>query len=143
MSQGLPRKLRAAFLGQFAIACLGIVLGFAALTALSRVYLAESWLRGEADYFWGRQSLGPAAAPNTRHVQGYFVAAGQAATSVPATMRTLAPGFHIRDDAEDIVLVDARQGGRLTLVVQESQLWPMMFWLSLVPLLLALGRWDC
>ncbi len=137
MSHGLPRKLRAAFVWQFAVACLAIVLGFAVLLAASRQYLAEAWLRDEAQYFWQRQQGGTMAPPNTRQIQGYFLATGRT-SGVPASMQTLAPGFHIRADADDMVLVDDQRQGRLYLAVRESELLPVMLWLSLVPLLLAL-----
>ncbi|MGH8076811.1 MAG: sensor histidine kinase [Lysobacter sp.] len=140
MPQGLPRKLRAAFVWQFVVACLAIVLGFAVWTALSREYLAEHWLQDEAHYFWQRQQVGmPVVPPNTRQIHGYFVAAGSRdARGVPTSMQALAPGFHIRTDADDMVLVDDGREGRLYLAVRESELLPIMIWLSLVPLALAL-----
>lgn len=137
MPQGLPRKLRAAFIWQFVVACLGIVLGFAVLVAVSRQYLAETWLRREAEYYWQRQQDGLVAPPNTRHIQGYFAAAGSR-VGVPASMHGLAPGFHIRVDAGDMVLVEEQRGGRLYLAVRVSELLPVMVYLSLVPLVLAL-----
>jgi len=139
MSHGLPRKLRAAFLWQFALACLAIVLGFAVLIATSRQYVAEYWLRDEAQYFWQRQQAGPTDPPNTRQIQGYFTSAGNPrSATVPTSIQALAPGFHIRSDADDVVLVDDTPRGRLYLAVSESQLLPVMVWLSLVPLVLAL-----
>lgn len=140
MPQGLPRKLRAAFVWQFVVACLAIVLGFAVWTAISREFLAENWLHDEAQYFWQHQQDGmPAVPPHTRQIQGYFVPAGSPdLRGVPASMRDLAPGFHMRNDADDMVLVDEGSTGRLYLAVRESELLPVMIWFSLVPLVLAL-----
>lgn len=140
MPQGLPRKLRAAFVWQFVVACLAIVLGFALWTAISREYVAENWLRDEAQYFWNQSPGGASVAPpRTRHIQGYYVAADSPdGLRVPASIKGLEPGFHMRADHDDMVLVDEGREGRLYLVVRESELLPVMIWFSLVPLLLAL-----
>lgn len=145
MPHGLPRKLRAAFFWQFVIACLAVVLGFSVLLVLSRQYLAEYWLRDEAGYFWQRHANGPAPAPNLHRIKGYFVPAGGNAGNhagndapLPADLQALAPGFHMRDDANELVLVDERPEGRLYLALRESQLLSIMIWLSLVPLIMAL-----
>lgn len=139
MAEELPRKLRTAFFWQFVVAGVAIVLGFAVLTAVSREYLAEYWLRDEARYFWLRGQDWPLAPPNTRRIQGYFVAAGSnGSNAVPAAMQALGPGFHRRTDADDMVLVDDRREGRLYLAVRDPDLLTVMVWLSLAPLVLAL-----
>lgn len=114
MSQGIPRKLRYAFLFQAALGSLGIVLAvtFAFSAALS--VLIDARLHAQAAEAWSlvERSSG-AVLPETGEASAYYVAAGDPAVAVPAALRDLAPGRHYDAAGRREVLVEERAAGRL------------------------------
>lgn len=139
MPQGLPRRLRLAFIAQVTMASLVIVLGAYASAVLAQRELSKRSLQAEAAHFWQRHADDPAhPAPDTRGLRGYMVPMGSSAVAVPPPLRNLAPGVHARADEGLLVLVDERDAGRLYLTYSQTRLTWALFWLMLGPVLLAL-----
>ena len=107
MSQGLPRKLRFAFLMQVAMASIVIVAGTWVAVTVSKQQITQYALQDEADYFWARRALDPSQEPpDEARLRGYAVGEGDSAAGVPEALRQLPPGLH--DLPELVVLVDER-----------------------------------
>ncbi|MCJ0825438.1 HAMP domain-containing histidine kinase [Luteimonas sp. 50] len=137
MPQGLPRKLRFAFMLQVAMASIVILAGTWASVTLVKHELARRALQDEAAYFWMRRAGDPAhAAPDGRLVRGYAVAAGASAASLPPALRGLEPGLY--DLQDTIVLVDQRDDIRLYLTSPRATIDLLSLQMVLAPMLLAL-----
>ena len=137
MPQGLPRKLRFAFLLQVVMASIVIIVGTWASVTVVKHELARRTLQDEAAYFWTQRASDPAhAAPDARLVRGYAVATGGSAASLPPLLRGLEPGLHELQDM--IVLVDQRGDVRLYLTSPRATIDLLSLQLVLAPLLLAL-----
>ena len=63
MTQGLPRKLRFAFLMQVAMASIVILAGTWVAMTVAKEQIARYALQEEADYVWSRRALDPARSP--------------------------------------------------------------------------------
>ena len=82
MTQGLPRKLRFAFLMQVAMASIVILAGTWVAMTVAKEQIARYALQEEADYFWSRRALDPARPPpDESRLRGYALAAGDSAAS--------------------------------------------------------------
>lgn len=139
MPQGLPRKLRIAFIVQVLMAGIAIVLGTYVSAAVVGRELSKRTLQEEAAYFWQRQAVSPEhAAPQSRILNGYMVPSGASAARVPARFRRLPPGFHELTDEGLLLLVEERDRGRLYLTYAQSRLERLALLLVAVPVLLAL-----
>lgn len=139
MPHGLPRKIRIAFILQAVLASLGILLGAWLVSLVIKHSLVGAALREEAAYYWTLHEASPVQPPpNTQNIRGYLLERGQSSLSLPANLRTLEPGFHELPDDDQLVLVDAREEGRLYLVFLRSRAEMLAFWFGIVPVLLTL-----
>lgn len=139
MPHGLPRKIRIAFILQALLASLGILLGAWLVSLVIKHSLVSSVLQEEAAYYWQLYDASPMQPPpNTQNIRGYLLETGRSPLSLPANLRTLAPGFHELKADDQLVLVDARPEGRLYLVLLRSRAEMLAFWFGIVPVLLTL-----
>jgi signal transduction histidine kinase len=137
MPQGLPRRLRLAFLLQVLMASIVIVAGTYAAVAIASQELARQSLEREATRYWERRAADPSLAPPQGDaLRGYVVADGSSAAALPSTLRNLRPGLQQVQDL--LVLVEERQGLRLYLTFSQSRIDELSWQLVLVPMLLAL-----
>ena len=137
MSQGLPHKLRFAFLLQVAMASIVIVAGAYASVAVVQRELAQHSLQDEASYYWEQRANDVSrAAPDGKVLHGYAVAAGASAVAVPPALRNLPTGLHSVQDL--LVLVQDRGGVRLYLTYSQTLIDRVSWLLVAVPVLLAL-----
>jgi signal transduction histidine kinase len=137
MPQGLPRRLRLAFLLQVLMASIVIVAGTYAAVAIASQELARQSLEREATRSWERRAADPSLAPPQGDaLRGYVVADGGSAAALPSTLRNLRPGLQQVQDL--LVLVEERQGLRLYLTFSQSRIDELSWQLVLVPMLLAL-----
>jgi signal transduction histidine kinase len=137
MPQGLPRRLRLAFLLQVLMASIVIVAGTYAAVAIASQELARQSLEREATRYWERRAADPSLAPPQGDaLRGYVVADGGSAAALPSTLRNLRPGLQQVQDL--LVLVEERQGLRLYLTFSQSRIDELSWQLVLVPMLLAL-----
>ncbi len=148
MPQGLPYKLRYAFLLQVTMASIVIVAGTFAAVSSSKYLLSKQALQSEATYYWQQRALDPQRAPpDTEILHGYAVAAGKSPptdlplgaiepSDLPIALRSLSSGLHDLPDL--LVLVEKRDGLVLYLTYPQAQLNRMSFALVGIPMLLAL-----
>ena len=139
MPQGLPRKIRIAFIIQVVLASLAIVLGVFLVSAVIKRSLINTALQEEAVHYWdlyGASETQPP--PNTHNMRGYLVLRGRSNLLLPENLRALRPGFHELKDDDLLVLVDEKPVGRLYLVFLRSQAERLAFYFGTVPIILTL-----
>lgn len=137
MPQGLPRKLRFAFLLQVAMASVVIVAGTWVAMHFARQQIASHALQVEADYFWEQRAGDPLhAPPDEARLRGYYVSDGGSASQLPPFLRALEPGLHELPDS--LVLVDRRGDGRLYLTFPRAAAEMRALKMVFAPVLLAL-----
>ncbi|WP_140910171.1 sensor histidine kinase [Cognatiluteimonas lumbrici] len=137
MPQGLPRKLRYAFVMQVAMASIVIVAGTWVAMHFARQAIASQALHEEAAYFWAQRDADTGhPPPDEARLRGHYVSDGGSAAQLPPALRDLEPGLHQLPDS--LVLVDRRGDGQLYLTypraVAETRALQMVF----APVLLAL-----
>ncbi|MDH5822192.1 HAMP domain-containing sensor histidine kinase [Luteimonas sp. RD2P54] len=114
MSQGLPRKLRYAFLMQAALASLAIVVGITVACAYGLEVLINARLDAQAEEFWAGRAADPDfLPPATSNSEVHFVPAGAAGATLPEALRRLPPGYHQMPGFDRNVLVQQTAAGRL------------------------------
>ena len=137
MTQGLPRKLRFAFLMQVAMASIVILAGTWVAMTVAKEQIARYALQEEADYLWSRRALDPAREPpDESRLRGYALAAGDSAAGLPPALRQLEPGVHLLPDL--LVLVEQRGEERLYLTFPREAMDQRSLQMVFAPLLLAL-----
>jgi signal transduction histidine kinase len=136
MAEGLPRRLRFAFMLQVAIASLVIVAGTWVAMVVARREIAQHAMQEEVDYFWQMRAVDPAhQPPDESRLRGY-VAAGGDESALPVELRGLAPGMHTL--RQQIVMVDDRGATRLLLAYPRTEMNMRAAQMVAAPLLLAL-----
>ena len=136
MAEGLPRRLRYAFMLQVAIASLVIVAGTWVAMVVVRREIAEHAMHEEVAYFWQMRAVDPAhEPPDESRLRGY-VATGGDESRLPQELRGLAPGMHTL--RRQIVMVDDRAGTRLLLAYPRTEMNMRAAQMVAAPLLLAL-----
>jgi signal transduction histidine kinase len=137
MPQGLPRKLRFAFLLQVAMASVVIVAGTWVAMHFARQQIVGHALHEEADYFWAQRAGDPLhEPPDEARLRGYYVSDGGSASQLPPSLRSLDPGLH--ELQESLVLVDRRGDGRLYLTFPRAAAEMRALKMVFAPVLLAL-----
>ena len=137
MPQGLPRKLRFAFLLQVVMASVVIVAGTWVAMHFARQQIASHALQEEADYFWAQRAGDPLhEPPDEARLRGYYVSDGGSASQLPPSLRPLDPGLHELQDS--LVLVDRRGDGRLYLTFPRAAAEMRALKMVFAPVLLAL-----
>ena len=139
MPQGLPRKIRIAFIMQVVLASVAILVGAYLISAVAKFSLINSALQQEAAHYWELQGASETQPPpNTYTLRGYLVLRGRSNLVLPENLRDLEPGFHELKDDDLLVLVDEKPVGRLYLVFLRSQAERMAFYFGTVPIILTL-----
>lgn len=139
MPQGLPRKIRIAFIVQVVLASLAIVLGVFLVSAVIKRSLINTALQEEAAHYWNLYGASEAQPPpNTYNMRGYLVLRGRSNLLLPENLRTLKPGFHELKDDDLLVLVDEKPVGRLYLVFLRSQAERLAFYFGTLPIIFTL-----
>ncbi len=141
--RGLRGKLWSTFLLQIGVISLAMLLSVLGAWVVLRDVLIQRALVEEAQYFSQRLSQDPAApVPDVYNMRGYIARPGGAATSLPAHLRRLEPGYHVIDmgaAADDLVYVSDTPAGRLYLVFDQKQVDRLALWFGFVPLIVVLG----
>jgi len=139
MPQGLPRKIRIAFIVQVVLASVALLSAAYLISAVAKFSLINSALQEESAHFW--QLYGASEAqppPNTFNLRGYLVLRGRSNLPLPENLRTLVPGFHELKADDQLVYVDEKPQGRLYLVFLRSQAERMAFYFGTLPIILTL-----
>ena len=138
MPQGLPRKIRYAFVTQGLLLALAVVFGVSLVTLFTRDALVKQRLVVEAEGFWERQAAGgPPVLPSNRTMQGYFRPA-QGGLPVPPDIEDLPEGLNYLYASHQAVLVQGGPGGVLYLVLRTHTVDRLMGWSALAMILLGL-----
>lgn len=119
MPQGLPRKIKVAFLLQAFVASIAITVGIVIAGWAIREHLMQQRLDVEAREFWTHRARDPSfAPPQAASIRGYLRTPGAPLTGIPHELRALAPGTHRLDDGR-VVRVEARPAGTLYLLLDD------------------------
>lgn len=139
MPQGLPRKIRLAFVGQALVATLVISLGILLGGIIVRQGLLHSMLQGEAHAFRAAHRVDAAhPLPRTPTMTGYLVTASGQGAGLPDDLRGVAPGLHaFRGDAP-VVYVDPDPAGTLYLLYDSRMIDRAVLLTAATSLVLAL-----
>ncbi len=139
MPQGLPRKIRYAFLLQGLLLVLAVVFGVSLLTLLTRDALVRQRLTVEAQAFWERaDALQDVRVPSTASLQGYFQPAGGGDAAVPPYAESMPEGVNHIYRSHKAVLVQRRHEGVLYLVLRTDRLDRLMSISALAMIVLGL-----
>ena len=139
MPQGLPRKIRYAFVTQGLLLALAVVFGVSLVTLFTRDALVRQRLTVEAEGFWERQAKpgGVRVLPSNRTIQGFFRPA-QGGAPVPADLEGLPEGISYLYASHQAVLVQGGPGGVLYLVLRTQTVDRLMGTSALAMILLGL-----
>lgn len=138
MPQGLPRKLRFAFVMQVLMASAVIIAGGWVAVEVAKFQIARVALQEEADYYFAMRAAGDPdrEPPDEARLRGYAIASGGSAASLPLALRSLEPGLH--QLADQLVLVDERGDMRLYLAYPRAIMDMRSLQVVAAPVLLAL-----
>jgi signal transduction histidine kinase len=120
-----------AFMLQVALISIAAVVGVFVASALLEGVLIRAALNDEVTHFWRQRDADPAfQLPNTRNLRGYFDDAA------PAELRVMSPGYHewTHHDLDFVVNVTERDGRRLYLVFDRTNVSRLAAYYGLVPL---------
>lgn len=139
MPQGLPRKIKIAFILQAVIASFAIVIGIYVASTVAKEAVTSQRMREEAAHFWAARNINPDFAPPTSAlIKGVFVPTG-APTALPRGVLSLPAGItQLPGKQKKKMLVDVRPGGRLYLVMSFTSVDRVVLWLGLASALLSL-----
>lgn len=138
MPQGLPRKLRYAFILQMVLASASVVIGALVAGSIVTDVLTDQLLHSEAEEFWDGRARDPAyPLPRSSTIQSYF-ANGQPAETVPAELRRFGTGISVLPGGKRKLIIDERPGGRLYLVMSFELVDAVIRRAEIVSILLAL-----
>lgn len=140
MPQGLPRKLRYAFVLQAAMASFAIVIGIFAVSMFAKDMLAVDRLHTEADAWRAGRANDPAyPLPRTSTVRGWYLPTGADPATLPDEIRDLPVGVTRFDDSARKILVEDEAGGRLYISMKFSLVERLVLLTSLFSAVFALG----
>lgn len=114
MPQGLPRKIRLAFVTQALLSSVVISLGLLAVGLVVRQQLLDDGWRAEADAVFAAPAHRRAALlPRATTMRAWFMPTGTSDASLPTELVALGPGLHDIDTGApmDTVYVDRRPAG--------------------------------
>ncbi|MCY7354689.1 MAG: HAMP domain-containing histidine kinase [Lysobacter sp.] len=139
MSQGLPRKIKTAFILQAVIASFAIVIGVYVASTVAQETLTRQRMYAEASSFWEARRVNPAhPAPTSAAVAGVFVPAGALGSLQPAQVASLPEGIFKLPDNTRKMLVAVQPEGRLYLTMSFPLVDRVVFWVGLASIMLAL-----
>jgi signal transduction histidine kinase len=139
--QGLPRKIRIAFLLQVVLVSLAVIAAGWLVSLVIRVGFVRSASESEAaDYFAHRAMDASYGLPHGRNFKSWFVPDGQAPPpSLPSNVAKLAVGHHDLRNQEIQVRVAKGQGGTLYIVYDQARIDRLMYAYAVLPVALGLA----
>src|SRR3546814_3218815 len=109
MSQGLPRKLRYAFILQMVLAGASVIVGALVAGSIVKGVLTDQQLRSEAGQFWsGRARDADYPLPRSSTMHGYFTTGQQPAAGVPDELRRFGVGISELPGGNRKLIIDER-----------------------------------
>ena len=141
MPQGLPRKIRIAFLLQVVIVSLAVIAAGWVVSVSIRVGFIRSASQAEATDFFVQRALDPDyPLPHGRNFKTWFVPDGQdpIAAQVPRYIATLPAGHHELGDRDQQVRVARGSGGTLYIAYDQQRIDRLMYVFAVLPIALGL-----
>ena len=139
MPQGLPRKIKLAFIGQALVATLVITLGILLGGIIVRQSLLHSMLSEEASLFRAAHRVDAShPLPQSVTLTGYLVAPGSRSAELPQGVRDATPGLHAFRPDGRVLFVDPARDGTLYLLYDPRVVDRAVFSSAATALLLAL-----
>ena len=139
MQQGLPRKLRYAFILQAITASIAIVVGIYAAGMVVKDLLVAQRMRSEATSYWSERARDRRSPlPSASNIKGFFLDAGGDPRTLPVPLRTLAPGIGDLPERSRKVLVERREEGTLYVTMSFALVDQVIFWTGMASTLIAL-----
>ena len=138
MPQGLPRKVRIAFILQVVMVSLAVVgFGWLVPVVIKHGYV-QSASQAEAEDFFASRARDPAhPVPQGRYIDGWFVPVGVSSEGVPSRLAALPPGYHELSETE-LVRVERRASGTLYLAYDRDRIDRLLYGFAVVPITIAL-----
>ncbi len=139
MSQGLPRKIKIAFILQAVIASFAIVIGVYIASTVAQHALTTQRMQAEASSFWKGKRANPAfPAPRSSGINGFFVANEDLGRALPPQLALLPEGVSQFSAKHRKMLVDVQPEGRLYMIMSFPLVDRVVFWVGLTSIVLAL-----
>ena len=139
MPQGLPRKIRIAFLLQVVMVSLAVIAAGWLVSLVIRVGFIRSASQAEAaDYFVQRARDPAYALPHGRNFKSWFVPKGYRPFDVPPAIANLPPGHHDLRDRDIQVRVATHPEGTLYIVYNQANIDRLMYAYAVLPVALGL-----
>ena len=140
MPQGLPRKIKLAFIVQALVGSL-LISGVTLLGGLIvRQIVLQQFAQREAEAFWIRYRVDPThPPPQTALMTGYLERAGVRNPALPQELRSLPAGLQSLSGQRRQAFVDVQPQGAFYLTFEAGLLDLVILWTALVSLLLSLG----
>ena len=140
MPQGLPRKIRIAFLLQVVLVSLAVVIAGWLVSLVIRVGFIRSASEAEAaDYFAHKAVDAGYALPHGRNFKSWFVPAGDMPTGLPQGIEKLPVGHHDLRENDMQVRVAKGGGGTLYIVYDQGRIDRLMYAYAVLPVALGLA----
>ncbi|GAB3349213.1 sensor histidine kinase [Lysobacter tyrosinilyticus] len=138
MTQGLPRKIKLAFIAQALVASIVLFLFILALGLAVRQSIVYAFAKRETSRFWIEQPKDAnAALLRGRTFNSWFVPAGGGVDSQPMSVRELPEGFN-QLAFNNYVFVSERPAGRFAVAIETEVIDYVILWTLVGALLLAL-----
>lgn len=139
MPQGLPRRIKLAFIVQALVATLVITVGIVVGGLAVRQTLLHDQLRREAQFFWEERGADPAhPLPRNSVMTAYLDRPALPGTGLPEGFGNLKQGLNAFPPGSRVVFVDRRAEGTLYLLLKPELIDHAIFWTGGLALLLAL-----
>jgi signal transduction histidine kinase len=139
MPEGLPRRIKLAFIVQALIGSLLITLGILLAGLLVRQHVLTDRMQREADAFWEARRDNPAhPLPTSATMTGYLERTFSPNRDLPDRWRALGEGLHPFPLQQRMVFVDHREQGTLYLVFSSELVDMAILYTGLASLLLSL-----
>lgn len=142
MAQGLPRKIKLAFIAQALIGSVLISLGILLAGLVVRDAVLSERMQREADDYWAGRAVDPEyPLPQSSSMTGYLEVAGAPVSvgpALPAGLRELDPGLHPFPAQARMVYVDDKPQGRFYLTFNSALVDRSILYTGLASLLLSL-----
>ena len=138
MPQGLPRKVRIAFLLQVVTVSLAVLAcGWLISVVIKHGYVQNASQAEADDFFAMRGSDAVFPVPQSYYIDGWFVPAGVGTEGVPDRLSALPPGYHELSENE-LVRVDRRDLGTLYLAYDRDRVDTLLYSFAVLPIAVAL-----
>ena len=135
MPQGLPRKIRIAFILQVLLVSLAVVFAGWLVSLVIRIGFIRSASEAEAaDFFVRHGSDATYPLPHGRNFNSWFIADGTPPTGLPPGIARLPVGHHDLGDQDMQVRVARGNGGTLFIVYDQERIDRLMYAYAVLPL---------